>query len=236
MSRTPIWKTIARTLTNEIGEGHYKPTEKLPTEAELSARFGVNRHTVRRALAEMQAQGLVHARRGAGVFVAADPTPYPIGKRTRFHQNLAEAGRTGDKVPLNYETRYPDMPEATALSLQPDEQVHVFEGITRSDGTPITLYRSIFPAARFPGLLDSLRSDPSITAALRTHGVPDFIRAETRVTAKRATATQALHLQLREGAPLLRTVWRNVDDAGQPVEFGTTWFVGDRVELIVGGD
>lgn len=235
MPRTPIWKTIANTLTAEIAEGHYKPTEKLPTEADLSTRFGVNRHTVRRALAEMQAQGLVHARRGAGVFVAADPTPYPIGKRTRFHQNLADAGRTGDKIPLNYETRYPDAPEAAALHLAPEDQVHVFEGITRSDGTPITLFRSVFPAARFPGLLDSLRRDPSITNALREHGVADYTRAETRLTAKRATSTQALHLHLREGAPLLRAVWANVDEAGVPVEHGTTWFVGDRVQLIVGG-
>lgn len=234
MTRTPIWKTIAETLTAEIAEGHYKPTEKLPTEAELSARFGVNRHTVRRALAEMQAQGLVHARRGAGVFVAADPTPYPIGKRVRFHQNLADAGRAGDKTPLIFETRFPDAPEAEALTLSPDDQVHVFEGIARADGTPITLFRSVFPAARFPRLLANLRANPSITAALRKEGVQDYTRAETRLTAKRANPTQALHLQLREGAPLLRAVGINVDDQGKPVEFGTTWFVGDRVQLIVG--
>ena len=52
MPRTPVWKSIAATLEAEIGQGHYRTGDKLPTEAALSARFGVNRHTVRRALAD----------------------------------------------------------------------------------------------------------------------------------------------------------------------------------------
>ena len=66
---------------------------KLPTEAALAARFGVNRHTVRHGLASLSDEGLVHARRGAGVFVAADVTEYPIGRRVRFHQNVKAAGK-----------------------------------------------------------------------------------------------------------------------------------------------
>ena len=51
---------------------------------QLTAKSGVNRHTVRRALVvKMYEQGLIHARRGAGVFVAKCPTDYPIGSRKR---------------------------------------------------------------------------------------------------------------------------------------------------------
>ena len=46
-------------------------------------------------------------------------------------------------------------------------------------------------------------------------------------------ALLALHLRLAPGAPLLRSVAVNVDAAGQPIEFGTTWFAGDRVTLTV---
>ncbi|MEQ9676233.1 MAG: UTRA domain-containing protein, partial [Roseovarius indicus] len=55
----------------------------------------------------------------------------------------------------------------------------------------------------------------------------------TRLNAKLATPTQALHLQLREGAPLLRTISLNIDADGKPVEYGRTWFSGDRVTLTV---
>ena len=76
MSRTPLWTSIAEALTAEIGAGHYAPGDKLSSEAEFSARFGVNRHTVRRALAALAEAGLVHARRGAGVFIAGRPVEY----------------------------------------------------------------------------------------------------------------------------------------------------------------
>lgn len=234
MTRTPVWRAIATTLTDEIAAGHYRPGDKLPTEAELSARFGVNRHTVRRALAELSDQGLTHARRGAGVFVMAEPTDYRIGKRVRFHQNLTEAGRMPAKRILAVQTRPCDTDEAEALTLQPGALVHVYEGLSLSDGTPVALFRSIFPAERFPDLPEQLKTYQSVTKALSAAGITDYTRASTRLTAKVATTTQALHLGISEGAPILRTVAINVDPDGHPVEYGHTWFVGDRITLVLG--
>ena len=62
-------------------------------------------------------------------------------------------------------------------------------------------------------------------------GVTDYTRASTRINAKLASATQALHLRVAEGAPILRTINLNVDDQGQPLEYGRTWFAGDKVTL-----
>ena len=236
MARTPVWKSIAIALTDDIGQGRYETGGKLPAEAQLSARFGVNRHTVRRALAEMAEQGLVHPRRGAGVFVAAKPTDYPIGKRVRFHQNLTRGGRSPAKQILTLETRVAAAREASALRLPPGAEVHVYDGLSLADGQPIALFQSIFPAERFPGILSALQEQHSVTAALRTLGVEDYTRVETRITAKLATATQALHLRIPEGSPILRTTGVNADPQGQPVEFGRTWFAGDRVTLTVGGE
>ncbi|MEL6427461.1 MAG: UTRA domain-containing protein, partial [Pseudomonadota bacterium] len=81
-----------------------------------------------------------------------------------------------------------------------------------------------------------LRENPSVTAALAADGVADYTRAWTNLTAKRATAVQALHLQINEGAPILRSVGVNVDLNGAPVEFGHTWFAGDLVTLTVADD
>jgi len=233
MARTPIWKSITAALTAEIGDGHYRPGDKLPTEAQLAQRFGVNRHTVRRALADMAERGMVHARRGAGVFVAAKPTDYPIGRRVRFHQNLTAAGQMPEKRVLRLETRAADQREAAALDLPDGAQVHVYEGVSLADGAPIGLFRSVFPAERFATLLDGLAATRSVTAALKREGLDDYTRASTRLTAKLANATQALHLQIAEGAPILRTISVNIDLSGQPVEYGHSWFSGDRISLIV---
>ncbi|KIC37861.1 phosphonate metabolism transcriptional regulator PhnF [Leisingera sp. ANG-M7] len=236
MARTPVWKSIAIALTDDIAQGRYETGGKLPAEAQLSARFGVNRHTVRRALSEMAEQGLVYSRRGAGVFVAAKPTDYPIGKRVRFHQNLTREGRSPAKRILTLETRAASPREANALQLDPGSLVHVYDGLSLADSQPVALFQSIFPAYRFPTILEALQEQSSVTAALRHCGVEDYTRIETRITAKLATATQALHLKIAEGSPILRTTGINADPQGHPVEFGRTWFAGDRVTLTVGGE
>jgi GntR family phosphonate transport system transcriptional regulator len=231
MTRTPIWQAIATTLRNDIAEGRYTQGDKLPTEAALATRFGVNRHTVRQGIAALSDEGLVYARRGAGVFVMTTPTDYPIGPRVRFHQNLTAAGRTPAKTVLLLETRVARSAESDALNLPEASLVHVYEGLSLSDGQPIALFRSVFPAERFADLPDHLRNNPSVTHALAQCGVPDYTRIKTRVNAKLATATQALHLQILEGAPILRTTAVNIDSTDRPVEVGRTWFAGDKVTL-----
>ncbi|KGM48978.1 phosphonate metabolism transcriptional regulator PhnF [Pseudooceanicola atlanticus] len=234
--RTPLWKSISAALTDDLGNGRYGPGDKLPTEAELASRFGVNRHTVRHALKDLSDRGLVLSRRGAGVFVTQSPTEYPIGRRVRFHQNVRAAGRLPSRKTLSTETRAADPREARALDLPQGAPVHVAEGLSLADDQPLAHFRSVFPADRMPDLLVHLAETSSVTEALKACGVTDYTRKSTRVTAKLATATQALHLQCREGDPVLRTISLSVDLQGHPVEYGHTWFSGDRVTLTLGDD
>ena len=236
MARITLCSSIAETLRAELAGGLYRPGEKLPTEAALSARFGVNRHTVRNAVATMAKAGLVHSRRGAGVFVAMRPADYPLGRRVRFHQNIAESGRMPSRGITRLETRPGTPRETAALQLDTGSDVHVIEGISLADGQPLAAFRSVMPAARFPGLLDHMEKTASVTAALAACGVADYTRASTRITAKLATPLMAQTLQLPTGAAILRSVAVNVDADGRVVEYGTTWFAGDRVTLTVAPD
>lgn len=237
MSRTPLWTAIAEDLRSSIAAGRYSEGDRLPTEAELSARFGVNRHTVRRALAAMADSGMVVSRRGAGVFVAGKPPlDYALGRRVRFNRNLASAGRSSGRKILLMTTRHADAQEAEALQLPVGASVHVCEGVSYADDQPLATYRTVFPADRFPGMLAIMERVNSVTQVMVEFGIPDYVRIDTRLTAKRATAVQALHLKIREGDPILRAVSINADPDGVPVEYGHTWFAGDRITLTVAPD
>jgi GntR family transcriptional regulator, phosphonate transport system regulatory protein len=233
MTTTPLWSLIATTLRGEISAGLYRPGDRLPTESALASRFGVNRHTVRHALAGMVEDGTITTRRGAGAFVIRPATDYPLGRRVRFHQNLAAAGRLPEKRFLHVETRSADTEEAEALSLSAQARVHRVEGISFSDGLPIAHFISTFPADALPDLPAHLHQTGSVTQALAGCGIPDYTRASTRLSARRATAMQARHLMLREGDPILFSLSLNVDPAGQPVEYGRTAFAGDHVTLSI---
>lgn len=77
MIRKPSPAAVGRNLTQEttdalrakIATGPMKAGERLPTEKELEAEFGVSRTVIREAVAVLKADGLVEPRRGAGIFV-----------------------------------------------------------------------------------------------------------------------------------------------------------------------
>lgn len=229
--KTPVWQAIADALRSELAEGRYRPGDKLPTEATLAERFGVNRHTVRHGLSVLVDEGLVRTRRGAGAFVAATPTDYPIGQRVRFHENLIAAGRTPEKRVLNVETRLATDGEAAALLIASGDPVCAYHGLSLADRKPIAVFESLFPKGRLGDIGAALTETSSVTEALKRVGVDDYTRVSTRLTAVRASATHALHLHLSEGDPLLRSSSVNADTKGLPVEYGRTWFAGDRVTL-----
>lgn len=233
MTGQAMWEAIAGTLREEIGAGAYGAGDRLPTEAQLARRFGVNRHTVRHALADLASAGEVHSRRGAGVFVAGRPADYPLGERVRFHQNVLASGRTPSRQFLVMQTRRATTAEAAALGLMAGAAVHLVEGLSLADGEPVALFRSAFPAAALPELLTGLAQTGSVTQALSLSGVRDYTRATTRISAEVADAVVAGHLRVGAGTPLLRTVAVNVGPDGAAVEYGITLFAGNRVTLTV---
>src|SRR5580704_3210773 len=83
-----LWRQIEERLQAEIAGGAVMPGARLPTEHDLAARFQVNRHTVRRALAGLVQRGLVRVEQGRGAFVQEDVIDYALGKRTRFTENI----------------------------------------------------------------------------------------------------------------------------------------------------
>ena len=61
---------VTRQIEQLILRGILRPGERLPSERELSERLGVSRPSLRGAIAELQAKGLLSSRAGAGIFVA----------------------------------------------------------------------------------------------------------------------------------------------------------------------
>jgi len=233
MAKTPIWKTIAERITRDIAKGHHDAGSKLPTEAALAERFGVNRHTVRHAISALVEDGLVYTKRGSGAYVATKPVRYNVGKRVRFHQSVQEQGHDANKRILSLSTRLADAEERKALGLRKGSEVHISEGIALIDDVPVSHYLAVFPADRFPHMLTTLRENSSITQSLKAAGLTDYTRTLTRITAVNANATTAKHLNLQTGSALLRSIAINSDMDGKPIEYGRTWFSGDHIELTI---
>lgn len=229
----PLWRQILDTLSDEIDGGHYPPGAKLPTEAEMARRFGVNRHTVRRALEGLRTDGRIHVRRGSGAYVTQGRFDYNISPRTRLSQNLADRGRTANRTWLRIEEVPSEKVEARALGLQEGEPVILTESIALADDVPINYARSAFPVERLPGFCAALREEQRVTTAFARIGFKDYQRLWTRLTAERPGVMIARHLKMPEAHPVLLSEALNICPKGDPIEFGRTWFCSDRVQLVV---
>ena len=226
------WRRVADGIRAAIGDGSM--TERLPSEGDLAERFGVNRHTVRRAIAALAAEGVVRAERGRGTFVSggAPRLAYAVGSRTRFSENvLAQARRPGGR--LLRAARVPAGAELAALlDCAAGAPLHRLDSVHEADGTPLSLGTAWFSAARFPDLAEAFAETGSITEALRRAGILDYRRRETRVTAERVSAEDAVHLAAAPDALVLVSRGLDVDMAGRPLQALRTRFHADRMELV----
>ena len=227
-----LWRQIASRLQHDIGAGVYPPGGRLPTEAELSHHFGVNRHTVRRALEELSRGGLVRVEQGRGSFVAEDVLEYAVEPRTRFSEwirrhNMEPSGRL-----LQLKETAADSHVASGLGIRSGSRVIFLERLGFADDRPVSLSQHYFPAAKLRGLLDALRATPTITEALKAVGVSDYLRQVTRVTARLPNAEEAELLRMPRNRPLLVTENVNVDRAGTVVEFGVSRYPTPRVQIV----
>jgi GntR family phosphonate transport system transcriptional regulator len=227
-----LWRQIVETLRQEIGGPDYPPGARLPTEAELSARFNVNRHTVRRALEELSRGGLIRVEQGRGSFVAEDVLDYTVGTRTRFTEWIHRHNKEPSGRVLHLHEIAADSTIATALGIRPGARVVLLERLGLADDIPVSLARHYFPAGRLRGVLQALAASPRITDALKAVGVDDYRRQVTRVTARAPTAAEVDLLRMARNRPVLVTESVNVDHAGMVVEFCLGCYPTPRVQIV----
>lgn len=231
-----VWRRIADQIESEIAEGRLAPGTRLSTEAELSARFGVNRHTVRRALASLAAEGVVRAARGSGTFVESTRIPYRVGARTRFTEIMNAHGQVAGGELLGWDAVPADGRVAERLHLDPGRPVLAVRVRRSSDGQPIAIGTHHLPLPRFQGFPAAFQALGAVSPALAACGVEDYRRVETRVTAREATGAEAVELGLEASRIVLAVDSLNVDGEGRPIQFTASLFAAERIELVVGVD
>ena len=227
-----LWRSIYLKIRDDIKDQHYSEGKKLPTEQQLAVRFGVNRHTIRRALAELAKEKIVFSRRGSGVFQSAKVTDYKLSARTRFNENLKGCGEIPSISVIRLEVVNSTKWDAVALGIKQSDQVILREAIGFRDKTPVVFKKSMFPHKKFPMLLNALKSDTSITGALQKVGVIDYKLSKTTISAQNSDAIVSNHLKCEIGSPLIRTNFVNLTLGGEPIELGYSLFVGDRINLV----
>jgi GntR family phosphonate transport system transcriptional regulator len=228
-----LWRRVADGLEQAIAAGTYRAGERLPGEIEIAARFGVHRHTVRRALAELAARGLVRAERGSGTYVETPRLSYPIRKRTRFSEIVGAGGRQPVGRLVEHALSPADGDIARRLAVPPGSLVARLEIVRSVDGLPVSVATTWLPADRVPEAARVYRKTRSMTRTLAQAGIRDYQRRGTWITATTADAADAMHLRMTPGQPLIIVDSIDVTADGQPILATRSRLAANRVELVI---
>jgi GntR family phosphonate transport system transcriptional regulator len=232
LDSSPLYARIADELRQNIDQGVYRIGDRLPTEMQLAARYAVNRHTVRQAIALLKQEGLLRVDQGRGTFVAAQTIRYPIGKRVRYGETLKAQGLDVQMQVLRMVEVPADAAVAEGLAVNLGESVALVERLARVDEEPISIGSSHFPLRHFPDFLQQCHQLRSISQFFQNTYGCDHLRRSTRVSARLVKPQDARLLELSLNQPILLVESVNVDQQGRVIEYGVTRFRGDRMELM----
>ncbi|RYE64159.1 MAG: phosphonate metabolism transcriptional regulator PhnF [Oxalobacteraceae bacterium] len=233
-SGVALWRQIADRIRTAIANGDYDATGKVPPEISLAAEFGVNRHTVRSALAALAQEGIVRAVQGRGTLIERkERLNFPISRRTRFSEGIGDQAKEKEGLLLaaSEEPATPDL--ASRLQLAVGAAVIRLETLRKADRRPVSRATAWFPADRFSGIAEAYRESGSITAAFAAIGLTDYLRVSTEVTAVHAESGDLADLELSPGAIMLVTRALNADPDGVPVQYAISRFPADMVQFTI---
>ncbi|PJI40523.1 MAG: phosphonate metabolism transcriptional regulator PhnF [Rhizobium sp.] len=229
-----LWRQIADRIRASIAQGDFDATGMVPPETQLAEQFGVNRHTVRSALAALGQEGIVRAVQGRGTMIdRKDKFTFPIARRTRFTEGIGDQAKGLEGLLLSSALEPAGNDVAKWLALEPQTQVIRLDVLRKADGRALSRSTIWFPAGRFKGIDEAFRRTGSVTRALREYGVDDYLRAVTEVSATHAEPDDVAQLALTPGAIVLVTRALNTDMQGLPIQYAVTRFPADRVEFTI---
>ena len=224
--RSIRYREIADALRTRVTGGELVAGRVLPSEAELSATYGVSRVTVRRALELLRDEGLVDSRQGFGWFVAAAPVRQVLGRLGTIEEQMAASGLHPERRVLDF--AFVAAPRRVRELTGADQVLRV-RRVNLADGEPFALVTVWCPAelAADVSRADVERSPFYELLRIALGGATQTIGAAV------AAADEAAALHIPAGSPVLRCERVTTDDAGRVVLVSAHVFPAHRTEFVV---
>ncbi len=224
----PIYYQLKELLREKIVAGEWAPGDMIPSERELSDRYGISRMTVRQALKELTSEGLLYREQGRGTFVAEPKIEQELAQLTSFSEDMQSRGfRPGGRV-LRQERVLPPILACRALAIPPDRPVVLLERLRLAEGEPIALETSYLHFHQVERLLQETFEDRSLYSVLRERYGIVPTRAEQQVGADLCSHREQELFGLPAGSPVLRNRRVAFDQHDRPFEYTESAYRADR--------
>lgn len=225
----PKYHQIYLVLREQLAEGRF--AAGLPGEVALAGQFGVARITVRKALEQLAAEGLIERARGRGTVPRSAPAA-PAERRaqlTGLLDNLVSMGLQTKVQVVSCETVPAAEAVAQALQLAPGTPVQKAVRVRSTKAGPLSLITTHVPAALATGFGKRELAKQPILVLLEQSGVR-IGRATQTLSARLADAASAGHLGVAVGSALLAVTRLIYDQDERPVQWLHGLYRPDRYQ------
>jgi GntR family transcriptional regulator len=215
----PLYLEVRRKIADVIRAGEWRPGDAIPTEKKLCERFGVSMGTLRKAVDELVASGLLVRQQGRGTFVARHSQDRYLF--SFFHLVGHDGHKEYPEVRfLKFDATVADEYAAQALRLKVGAPLWHLTNLLSLRGEIASLDEIYLPAALFPGLTEQRLRARQTTLYQMYQDEFDItvLRATERVRGVAATRSQARRLETEAGAPLLQIIRLVYTFQDRPVE------------------
>ncbi len=242
---SPPYLRIAAALRSKIESGEYPEGSRLPPHRELTRTFGAAQETIRRAVALLQAEGLVETRGQHGTFVQTRPsvrrltTDFYRRRRPTSTEPTSPFARSviaaGGRPNWDHVTTHEVADEHTAsrLNIEVGDPVVVTRYLYFHDGTPIQTATSWEPAALTAGTPIELPEEGAAVGVVARFDLIDqrIDSVEEEIRSRPPTAEEAATLKLPPGTSVL-AMKRTYRVGDLPVETADIVMAGHRSVLV----
>ncbi|WP_330330405.1 GntR family transcriptional regulator [Streptomyces sp. NBC_00536] len=221
---------IAEDLRNQISTGRLRVGERLPSEAQLAARYKVSTPTLRNALALLQGEGLIEKIHGSGNFIR-----HPLHKITYLGGGHTRAVQLAPDGVLSVSVSTTNLraqgPLATLLKVAPRSPLTEFLHLCHDGTTPHSLTRVYVPRDLAPAVIPDPPSCSVVTATLASLR-PPLAEVQERINARLPTPEEAAVLRISQSLAILVITRVATDVIGRVVEAAILVLPGDRSDAL----
>jgi GntR family transcriptional regulator len=220
LDKLPLYEQIERNLRELILKGRLQPGETVPSEWELSGRYGVSRLTVRRALDDLVRQDWLIRRQGVGTFVSRPVVAAISPSQLSFTQEMLAIGRRPSSRLLSSRILPADQTAAQRLSLAEGDALVEITRLRLADDVPILHETAYLSSQRFPGLEEEpTLENGSLYECLHLHYGVMVARVDQTLKAVLLDLEQAKILGTQPGLPSIYTECVAYTTEGEAVEY-----------------
>jgi GntR family transcriptional regulator len=229
---TSLHRQLFLVLREQVGRGAYAPGAALPTEEALCQQFGVSRITVRRALRDLEGDGLVERRHGRGTFVREGGLPLESPPRLTLTEGLRRIAVETQVELLEAGKKSAPAAIASLLHLTRGADAVYALRLRKSGDVPLMVTEAWLPD-RFVNVATpaALRRLPLFELLL--HAGVKFGRVVQEMSAEAADPLRARLLETSIGAPLIRVARLLHDASAQPVQHLTVHMSPERSRILM---